>query len=81
MTDSYQEPPPPPPEPPPDDPPPLDESLDGLDDITLCAETIVVFINAPNETISKVLGLSYHPGACNDIASNFLIHVSDTPKT
>lgn len=83
MKDDYQEPPPPPPDPPPDDPPPDEppESLDGLDDITLCAEVIVLFINDPNATISKAFGLSYQDGACNDIDSNFLIHLSETPNT
>ena len=83
----YQEPPPPPPEPPPDDPPP-DEPLpplelldDGFDDITLSADSIVEFINYPNYTISKALGLSYQDGACSDIDSNFLIHLSDTSNT
>lgn len=86
----YQEPPPPPPEPPPDKPPPEEppppledppEELDGLDDIALWAESIVEFINVPKEETSKPLELSYQDGACNDIDSNFLIHLSDTPKT
>lgn len=45
---SYHEPPPPPPDPPPDIPPPDDEDeelLDGLEVITLLAESIVEFIN------------------------------------
>ena len=44
---SYHEPPPPPPDPPPDIPPPDDEEelLDGLEVITLLAESIVEFIN------------------------------------
>ena len=83
MKVDYQEPPPPPPEPPPDDPPPYDppDPLDGLDDITLCAEAIVEFINDPNVIVSNALGLSYQDGAFNDIDSNFLIHLSETPKT
>lgn len=71
MKDYYQEPPPPPPDPPPDDPPPEElpplESLDGLDDITLCAEVIVLFINVPKVTTLNPVGLSYQDGACNDI--------------
>ena len=35
----------------------------------------------PKEEKSKPLELSYQDGACNDIDSNFLIHLSDTPKT
>ena len=78
----YQE--PPPPDPPPDDPPleePPLESLDGLDDIALWAEVIVLFINDPNVAISNTFGLSYQFGAWIEIDSNFFIHLSETPKT
>ena len=76
----YQEPPPPPPEPPPDDPPP--ELLeDGLEDIELDAVIIVEFTKFPNVAILNVLLPLYQSGDCKFIVSNFLIHLSDTPKT
>ena len=82
----YQEPPPPPPEPPPDDPPPEEpppplELLDGLDDIALEAYVIVEFIKLPNEAVLNDEYPSYQFGACNEIVSNFSIHLSDTPNT
>lgn len=70
--EDYQEPPPPPPEPPPDEPPPEPPplSLEGLDDIAVEADAIVVVINTPNECILKVSVESYQLGACRAIVSN-----------
>ena len=80
----YQEPPPPPPEPPPDDPPPEEvplELLDGLDDIALDADDIVEFIKLQNDVVLNEEYPSYQFGACNEMVSNFLIHLSDTSNT
>jgi len=81
---TYQDPPPPPPEPPPEEPPPEDPPpellLDGLDDIAVVAEAIVVLINVPNVCVLNPAGESYQSGACRAMLSNWLIHVSDTPK-
>lgn len=80
---NYHELPPPPPEPPPEKPPPdeLLELLDGLEDITLWADTIVELKAVPKDITSKTLVPSYHDGADIEMDSNFLIQVSETPKT
>lgn len=86
----YQEPPPPPPEPPPDDPPPEDppldeppplELLDELDDDELDTDDIVDTIKLSNDLVSNDEHPSYQSGACNEIASNFFIHLLDIPNT
>ena len=54
---------------------------DELKDVEGTVEAIANLLNVPKEETSKPLELSYQDGACNDIDSNFLIHLSDTPKT
>ena len=80
--EDYQEPPPPPPEPPPEEPPPEDPPPldDGLDDIALCAEDIVLPIKLQNSYVENVLYPVYQFGACNAIVSNCSIHFFDTPN-
>ena len=80
-SECYQEPPPPPPEPPPENPPPEDDELEGLDVIDVWAVVIVELINVEKLCTSNADGLSYQVGSWSEIASNFLIHLSDTPKT
>ena len=41
----------------------------------------MVFINVSKDDISNVVELSSQEGGSNEIVSNLLIHISDTPRT
>ena len=80
----YQDLPPPPPEPRPDEPPPelLPEPPDdGLELMELVADLIVEFTKEPNDLLENPVLPEYQFGGGMVIVSNFLIHLSETPKT
>ena len=52
-----------------------------FDDITLWADDMVELTNESKVSMLKSDGLSYQDGAAREIASNFLIHLSETPNT